>query len=76
MPRHYLTQALCLLAVLLAGCVLIGSFAAALDRPQVHFSWGTQECVRVVDLKAEHEGVKSQWSCDRLPEKYERVWVE
>ncbi|UYA99034.1 hypothetical protein P9A54_gp49 [Xanthomonas phage vB_Xar_IVIA-DoCa10] len=75
MPRHYLAQALCVLACLLMGMLVIKSFADALDRPIVHVSWHSKECVQVEDLKAEHEGRKSEWSCAHMPEKYQRVWV-
>ncbi|UGL62815.1 hypothetical protein [Xanthomonas phage MET13-T1] len=75
MPRHYLTQALCVLAVLVMGVLLIRTFAQALDRPIVHVSWHSKECVQVEDPKAEYEGRKSEWSCEHMPEKYQRVWV-
>ena len=61
-------------AVALAALVL-HQFAALLDRPEVRVSYSTGECVEVVDHKARAEGRKSEWSCDRLPESYERVWV-
>lgn len=46
-----------------------------LDRPEVHVSYSTGQCVEVVDHKAKHEGKTSPWSCDKLPETYERIWV-
>lgn len=74
MPRHYLTYALLVLACLLLGCLFIQQFVEVLDRPAVHQSWSTKECVRVDDPAAEHEGRKP-YTCDRLPERYQRVWV-
>lgn len=61
-------------AVGLAALVL-HQFAALLDRPEVRISYATGKCVEVVDHKARAEGRESEWSCDRLPESYERVWV-
>lgn len=72
--RHYLTYALCVLACLLAGVLLIRQFAAVLDMPEVHQSWSTKECVLVDDPAAEHEG-REPYTCERMPEKYRRVWV-
>lgn len=51
------------------------SMLSYLDRPEVHVSYETKECVEVVDHKAAKEGLPSEWSCDSLPASYERVWV-
>ncbi|URA07020.1 hypothetical protein P9A47_gp52 [Xanthomonas phage Elanor] len=75
MTRHYFIQALCVLSCLLMGLALIHSFAKAMDLPIVHVSWETKECVEVKDPKAEYEGKESEWSCEHMPEKYQRVWV-
>ena len=75
MQRHYLTYALLVLACLIGGCLFIKQFAEVLDRPIVHQSWSTKECVSVEDPKAEYEGRESEWSCDHLPERYQHVWV-
>lgn len=61
-------------AVVLAALVL-HQFIALLDRPEVRVSYVTGKCMEVVDHKARAEGRKSEWSCDQLPEFYERVWV-
>lgn len=61
-------------AVVLAALVL-HQFAALLDRPEVRVSYTTGKCVEVVDHKALAEGRESEWSCDRPPESYERIWV-
>lgn len=57
------------------AALVLHQFAALLDRPEVRVSYLTSECVEVVDHKARAEGRESEWSCDRLPESYERVWV-
>ena len=75
MQRHYLTYALAVLALLLMGCALIHSFAKVLDLPEVRESWSEKKCVKVLDPAAEAEGRKSEWSCDRLPDAYDLVWV-
>lgn len=56
------------------AALMLHQFAALLDRPEVHQSYWTKECVRVDDPAAEHEG-REPYTCDRLPEKYRRVWV-
>ena len=55
--------------------LVLHQFATLLDRPEVQVSYRTGKCVKVVDHKARAEGRQSEWSCDRLPESYERVWV-
>lgn len=58
----------------LAGAILITFCANAaqtvLDRPDVHYSNSTGECVRVLNY-AEND----RYSCDNLPSKYNKVWV-
>ena len=49
---------------------LAGTFANYLDRPEVHVSSLTRECVRVVHADGSHG------SCGALPDSYARVWVE
>lgn len=56
-------------AVLLLGG-LAWAFADYLDRPDVHISYLTRECVRVVNADG------TPGSCEALPDRYERVWVE
>ena len=63
-----------------AGAVALVAFLAwallqAADMPEVHVSWAAGECVRVVDFGAKDEGRESAYSCDRLPDRYDRVWV-
>lgn len=67
--------ALMLVAALSAG-LAVRSVVEALDLPEVRVSYGTGQCVEVVDHRALHHGVESEWSCDRLPPRYERVWVQ
>lgn len=59
---------LALAVLLLWG--LAGVFADYLDLPEVHISYRTRECVRVVNADG------SPGSCGALPDRYERVWVE
>lgn len=61
-------------ATALMGLALVYSFVRALDMPEVHVSYSSGECVRVDDPAAEHEG-REPYTCDRMPEKYRRVWV-
>lgn len=41
-----------------------------LSMPEVHESWTTKECVRVINADG------SEGSCDNLPAKYKHVWVQ
>jgi len=50
------------------GLVMAIDNAAAL--PDVHFSYSTQDCVKVVNYKDDN------FSCENLPGKYYHVWVE
>ena len=52
-----------------AGLVLAINSAAAL--PDVHFSYKTNECVKVVNYIEGHN-----YTCDNLPTKYYHVWEE
>jgi hypothetical protein len=58
----------------LAGAILItlcvNAAQTVLDRPDVHYSNSTGECVRVLNY-AEND----RYSCDNLPSKYNKVWV-
>ena len=40
----------------------------ALSVPIVEWSWSTRECVRVIPPEA--------GTCNQLPKRYERVWVQ
>lgn len=70
-----LGYALMLAAAVGLAALVLHQFATLLDRPEVRVSCATGKCVEVVDHKARAEGRESEWSCDRLPESYERVWV-
>ena len=54
--------------------IVFGGFVVALDRaaslPDVHFSYSTQECVKVLNYTDE------QFTCDNLPKRFYHVWVE
>ncbi len=49
---------------------IITSVCAALDAPDVHISYTTKKCVRIIDENGERPCPKE------LPAKYHRVWVE
>jgi hypothetical protein len=70
-----LGYALMFAAAVALAVLVLNQFAALLDRPEVRVSYATGKCVEVVDHKALAEGRESKWSCDRLPESYEHVWV-
>ena len=57
-----------LLAVALLAALLLLAVWAASSVPAVEFSWTTKECVRVIPPEA--------GTCDDLPERYEKVWVQ
>lgn len=54
--------------------IVFGGFVVALDRaaalPDVHFSYSTQDCVKVVNY------TDDQFTCDNLPKRFYHVWVE
>lgn len=54
---------------------LVWAMLQAVDMPEVHVSSATGECVAVVDFRTKDEGRESEYSCDRLPDRYDRVWV-
>lgn len=70
-----LGYALTFAAAIGLAALVLHQFATLLDRPEVRVSSATGKCVEVVDHKARAESRKSEWSCNRLPESYERVWV-
>lgn len=54
----------------LVVAAVVHACAVALDVPDVHISYSTGECVRIIDENGERE-------CpEELPAKYHRVWVE
>ena len=58
----------------LAGALLVSGFAYALvtaaAMPDVHFSYSTGECVKVVNYTDE------QFSCENYPSKFNHVWAQ
>ena len=69
-------KALTALLLMVAIVFLLMNLKRQLDMPEVQFSYSTKECVKVLDPKAEYEGRRSEWSCDRLPERYNHTWVQ
>ena len=56
-----------------AGTMLAGlgyAIISALSVPDVHVSYATNECVKVVNYTDEI------FSCDNLPSKFNHVWVQ
>ena len=59
--------------IALAGTMLAGlgyAMNSALSVPDVHVSYATNECVKVVNYTDEI------FSCDNLPSKFNHVWVQ
>ena len=54
--------------VLVAGLAYAMTTAAAM--PDVHFSYSTDECVKVVNYTDE------QFDCSNYPSKFNHVWVQ
>ena len=54
------------------GLIGLGVYAGneALKMPDVHFSYATNECVKVVNYTDE------QFTCDNYPKKFNHVWVQ
>jgi hypothetical protein len=51
--------------------LLVNAVETSLDRPDVHISHSTGECVKVLNYV---EG--DSYSCNNLPSKYNKVWVK
>jgi len=58
--------------VIFVGLLGLGAYAGneALKMPDVHFSYSTGNCVKVVNYTDE------EFSCENYPVKYNHVWVE
>ena len=59
-------------SVLVAGVVAMAAYAGneALKMPDVHFSYSTDECVKVVNYTDE------EFNCTNYPTKFNHVWVK
>lgn len=59
----------------LAAAVIFSLFLNAieesLDRPDVHISHSTGECVKVLNYAED-----DTYTCENLPSKYNKVWVK
>ena len=57
------------------GLIIFGMFAHAFSTgaslPDVHFSYSTQECVKVVNYIDGHK-----YTCENLPSRSYHVWVQ
>ena len=64
----------CVAAGLAAALILslfLDGIKESLDRPDVHVSHSTGECVRVLNYVEDHK-----FTCEDLPSKYNNVWVK
>ena len=59
------------LAIVATVVVLFSLLDKALSIPDVHFSYSTNECVKVLNYV---EG--ENYSCENLPRKFNHVWVK
>ena len=61
-----------LTSVLVAGVVAMAAYAGneALKMPDVHFSYSTDKCVKVVNYTDE------EFDCTNYPTKFNHVWVK
>lgn len=57
------------------GILIFSMFFHALSTgaslPDVHFSYGSQKCVKVINYIEGHK-----YSCENLPSRYYHVWVK
>lgn len=61
------------LATALVTLVFV-SVRSYVSMPEVYKSWGTKECVKVVDHAAKWDQ-RAPYTCATLPDRYETVWV-
>ena len=54
----------------LGAAMIVNSFLNMLEMPDVHFSYSSGECVRVLNYTDE------VFTCENLPERFHHVWVE
>lgn len=57
------------ISMMLGG--LAYAFNIALSLPDVHYSYATNECVKVINYVAE-----DNYDCQNLPVKFNHVWVQ
>lgn len=55
---------------ILAFVGFFGMIWYGMNTPEVHYSWSTKQCVKVVYMDGKTD------SCDNLPSKFDKVWVE
>ena len=63
-----------MISTIVGIATIIGMFAIVVNAsamPDVHVSYSTDECVRVINYNAEDD-----YSCYKLPKKYNHVWVK
>lgn len=55
---------------LVISAMFVFAFDTASKLPDVHFSYSTDECVKVVNY------TDTEYSCENLPDRFYHVWVE
>jgi len=65
-----MTKIFSFLAVGALGAGLVYSTNSALSLPDVHVSYSTNECVKVVNYAS------TAYSCENLPTKFYHVWTK
>jgi hypothetical protein len=65
-----MTKIFSFLAVGVLGAGLVYSMNSALSLPDVHVSYSTNECVKVVNYAS------TAYSCENLPTKFYHVWTK
>lgn len=65
-----MTKIFSFLAVGVLGAGLVYSMNSALSLPDVHVSYSTNECVKVVNY------TDTVYSCENLPTKFYHVWTK
>ena len=58
------------LGALAIGTMFVFAFDTAAKLPDVHFSYSTDECVKVVNY------TDTEYSCENLPDRFYHVWAE
>tara|TARA_R110000803_G_scaffold156989_1_gene221469 strand:- start:791 stop:994 length:204 start_codon:yes stop_codon:yes gene_type:complete len=61
-----------ILLAAIVGTAIVGMLAmtSAMSAPDVHFSYATNECVKVINYTDE------VFACETLPAKFNHVWVQ
>jgi hypothetical protein len=58
-----------LVGTVLTTFIFIIFTSVTLERPDVHVSWDTKQCVKVINYG------DAEYTCDNLPTRYNHIWV-